>query len=384
MINKSSMRTLALALCLACAGAGAQTPAAADSPAAGTAGPPGAAPLEIARDAPDKHVVVKGDTLWDISGKFLEKPWRWPEIWALNREQIRNPHLIYPGDIVYLDRSGASPRLRLGRPVTAPVGVTANVTPADAGAAAAQEPSEVARPRVRSQPLATEAIPTIRASLIEPFLNRPLIVEATGQQNDPRIVGTQEGRVFLGRGDIAYVRGLKDQTATDWYIYRTASALKDPDTLLPIAYEAVLLGSARIERRGDPAVVRIVSANEEIGDGDRLVPADRAATLNFAPRAPQVKVEGRIVSVYRGVSQAGRNSVVTLNRGARQGIEVSDVLAIRERSRQVKDRQTKESISLPGELIGRLLVFRVFDNVSYGLIVDAYKAITVGDDIVNP
>ena len=144
------------------------------------------------------------------------------------------------------------------------------------------------------------------------------------------------------------------------------------------------LGSARIERHGDPAVVRIVSANEEIGDGDRLVPADRAATLNFAPRAPQVKVEGRIVSVYRGVSQAGRNSVITLNRGARQGIEVSDVLAIRERSRQVKDRQTKENISLPGELIGRLLVFRVFDNVSYGLIVDAYKAITVGDDIVNP
>ncbi len=378
MNPKLSMRALALALYLVGAPSGAQPQA----PAESTAPASRTEPLEIAKDAPDKHVVVKGDTLWGIAGRFLEKPWRWPEIWQLNREQIRNPHLIYPGDIVYLDTSSGTPRLRLAQGVE---GASAPVAAVAAAEAASAGPSERAQPRVRSQPIEASAIPTIRADVIEPFLNRPLIVDEKGLKDNPRIVGAQEGRVYLSRGDIAYVRGLKaEQTESDWYIYRSAKALLDPDTRKPIAYEAIFLGSAKLERRGDPAVFRIVGASEEIGEGDRLVPAERARTLNFAPRSPEGAIAGRIVSIYRGVVQAGRNSVVALNLGTQQGLAVGNVLAIKERPRQIKDRETAERINLPGEPIGHLLVFRVFDKIAYGLIVDAYKAVTVGDDIVNP
>ena len=383
MIHKSSMRALALALSLAGAPAGAQSQTTSDAsaPAPNGARLAGTAPLEISRDAPDKHVVVRGDTLWGISGKFLEKPWRWPEIWQLNREQIRNPHLIYPGDIVYLDNSGATPRLRLAKAVDG--------VPASAGAAAPEpagnDRSERSQPRVRAQAIDATAIPMVRAADIEPFLNRPLIVDEKGLDDNPRIVGAQEGRVYLGRGDIAYVRGLKEaQGDTDWYVYRSAKPLLDPDTRKPIAYEAIFLGAAKLERRGDPATFRIVGANEEIGEGDRLVPAERARALNYAPRPPEGKITGRIVSVYRGVSQAGRNSVVAMNLGSQQGVAVGHVLAIKERAREIKDRETKDGINLPGEPIGHLLVFRVFDKIAYGLIMDAYKAVTVGDDIVNP
>ena len=377
---KFSMRVLALTLSLAGTGAWAQAPA---NPASAPASVPvaGSGPIEVAPGAPDKHVVVKGDTLWDIAGKFLVKPWRWPEIWQLNREQIRNPHLIYPGDIVYLDTSGTTPRLRLGKPLAeSPVLASAYT----AGTADAGERLERAQPRVRARVVAEEAIPTIRAGAIEPFLNRPLIVDEKGLQDHPRIVGTQEGRVYLGRGDLAYVRGLKDQTGTDWFVYRSARPLLDPGTRLPIAHEAIFLGTARLERQGDPAVFRIISADEEIGTGDRLVAAERTQSLNVAPRPPEAKMAGRIVSVYRGVAQAGRNSVVSVNLGSQQGLAVGNVLAIKERPRQIKDPETKEIISLAGEPIGLLLVFRVFDKIAYGLIVDAYKAVTVGDDIVNP
>ncbi|MBP8307127.1 MAG: LysM peptidoglycan-binding domain-containing protein [Burkholderiaceae bacterium] len=383
MINKSSMRAIALALSLVGAPTWAQSQTPSDAPAPAPTGtrPAGTAPLEISRDAPDKHVVVKGDTLWGIAGKFLEKPWRWPEIWQLNREQIRNPHLIYPGDIVYLDNSGPTPRLRLAKSVDgAPAPAS---TPAIEPAA--NDRVERSQPRVRSQTIEAAAIPMVRAADIEPFLNRPLIVDEKGLDDHPRIVGAQEGRVYLGRGDIAYVRGLKDkQVDTDWYVYRSAKPLLDPDTRKPIAYEAIFLGAAKLERRGDPATFRIVGANEEIGEGDRLVPAERARALNYAPRPPDGKLTGRIVSVYRGVAQAGRNSVVAMNLGTQQGVAVGHVLAIKERAREIKDRETKEGINLPGEPIGHLLVFRVFDKIAYGLIMDAYKAVTVGDDIVNP
>lgn len=385
MINKSSMRALALALSLVGAPAWVQSQTSPDAPAPAGSGrgvrTAGTAPLEISRDAPDKHVVVRGDTLWGIAGKFLEKPWRWPEIWELNREQIRNPHLIYPGDIVYLDNSGPTPRLRLAKSVDG--GPAAAGTPAVEPAG--NDRNERSQPRVRSQAIEASAIPTVRAADIEPFLNRPLIVDEKGLDDHPRIVGAQEGRVYLGRGDIAYVRGLKEaQVETDWYVYRSAKPLLDPDTRKPIAYEAIFLGAAKLERRGDPATFRIVGANEEIGEGDRLVPAERARALNYAPRPPEGQVTGRIVSVYRGVSQAGRNSVVSMNLGTQQGVAVGHVLAIKERARSIKDRETKEGINLPGEPIGHLLVFRVFDKIAYGLIMDAYKAVTVGDDIVNP
>lgn len=340
--------------------------------------------LELAKDAPDRHVVVRGDTLWGISGKFLEQPWRWPEIWDLNRDQIRNPHLIYPGDVVYLDMSSGKPRLRLGKPIDAAAGAP----PAQASAAATADTSAMARerrgPAVRTESLGRSAIPTVSAASIEPYLNRPLVVDEKGLAAHPRVVGTQEGRVYLGPGDRAFVRGLADQDTLEWHVYRPAQPILDPDTRKPIAWEATFVGSARLEQRGDPATFRIVSSTEEIGTGDRLMPAERARVSSYVPRPPELKVNGRIVSIYRGVVQAGRNSVVALNVGSTAGLEVGSVLQIRQRARQMPDRETREMIELPGQTTGHLLVFRVFDKIAYGLIMDASHAISVGDDVTNP
>ncbi len=336
-------------------------------------------PLEITRDAPDRYVVVKGDTLWDISGRFLQKPWRWPEIWQLNREQIKDPHWIYPGDVVYLDKSGASPRLRLGRRV-------GGGSSADTSGGAGSLPTERLGPRVRAQPLDREAIPTISSTDIEAFLNRPLVVDEEGLKNHPRIVGTQEGRVNITRGELAYVRGIADSSVTDWYVYRSAKPLVDPDTRKPIAYEAMFVGTAKFERGGDPATLRIVGNNEEIGVGDRLMPAERSMPTNYVPRPPEGSVDGRIVSVYRGVTQVGRNNVVAVNVGKSAGVEIGNVLAIKHRGNLVTDREAvkSEKVKLPDESVGHLLVFRVFDKIAYGLVMDASQPIAVGDVVSNP
>lgn len=340
-------------------------PASAQAPAGGTA------PLELAQDAPDKYVVVKGDTLWDISGRFLRKPWRWPEIWQLNKDEIRNPHLIYPGDLVYLDLSGGQPRLRLGKAV---------------GGGAGGERRDVLQPSVRSQPLDRSPIPTVSAAAIESFINRPLIVDETGLRTHPYIVGTQEGRVYLGRGDVAYVRGIADASTADWHIYRPARPLLDPDTRKPIAYEALYVGSARVERLGDPSTLRITGTSEEVGEGDRLMPAERGRMVNYAPRAPGQPIQGRLVSVYRGVAQAGRNSVVAMNIGSEHGVEVGHVLSINQLGATVRDREKekREFVKLPDESIGYLLVFRVFDKIAYGLIMDSSRAVSVGDLVATP
>ncbi|MCL4748202.1 MAG: LysM peptidoglycan-binding domain-containing protein [Burkholderiaceae bacterium] len=350
-----------------------------------------AQPIELQKDAPDKYVVVKGDTLWDIAGRFLQKPWRWPEIWQLNREQIRDPHLIYPGDIVYLDKSGSSPRLRLaravdsGRPVPAP---TSSASAAQPAATQTAERVERASPRVRRDAIEALAVQTIDAQAIEPFLSRSLVVDEKALESNPRIVATQDGRVYLARGDLAYVRGLKDESIRDWQVYRNVRALLDPDTRLPIAWEAQFIGLARLERGGDPAAFRVVSANEEIGTGDRLLPAERVSPVNYVPRPPEGPVSGRIVSVHRGVAQAGRNSIVALNVGSGAGLAVGNVLAIKERSRTAQDREAKDKkdrdVRLPGEPVGHLLVFRVFDKISYGLIMRSSRDAAVGDEVTNP
>jgi nucleoid-associated protein YgaU len=334
----------------------------------------GAQPLELAPNAPDRYTVVKGDTLWDISGRFLSKPWRWPEIWELNREQIRNPHLIYPGDIVVLDRSGASPRLRLSRLVGS----------GGSGADPSGLPVERRQPQTRVEMLERDPVPTIDSTAIEPFLNRPLIVGEKELAANPRIVATQDGRVYLGRGDLAYARGIADDTVREWHIYRQAKPLLDPDTRKPIAWEALFVGSARLEKAGDPATLRITSMTEEIGVGDRLMPSEPPKTFSYVPRPPAGEVDGRILAVYRGVTQIGRNNVVAVNAGGGAGVEPGNVLAIHQRGRLVVDRETKEQLRLPDEAVGHLLVFRVFDNISYGLVMDASQSITVGDVVTNP
>lgn len=329
---------------------------------------------ELAPNAPDSYTVKVRDTLWDISKIFLTSPWRWPELWGMNKEQVRNPHLIYPGQVLRLVRADGRARLEIAGQDGLP------------GA-----PGDLVRlsPRVREIDPARTAIPSIPNNLIEPFLSQPMVVEARELDRYARIVATQEGRVYLGRGDIAYVRGLGDERAENFHVFRPARPLYDPDDTLrrrPIAYEAFHLGTARLTRRGEVATVRVQESKQEIGVGDRLVPIERQPLITYVPRRPERAIEGRIVSVYSGVAYAGGTSVVTLNRGRRDGLEVGHVLALLSTGETIQDRTAprREFVKLPDERIGEMFVFRVFETIAYALIVRVEQPVEVGDRFMQP
>jgi hypothetical protein len=317
-----------------------------------------AKPLQLAKDAPDRHTVVRGDTLWDISGKFLQEPYRWPELWRLNKEQVKNPHRIYPGQVLVLDRSGAQPRLRL----------------------------ETVRlePRVYAEDLSL-AIPSIPQNIIEPFLSRPQVLEEDGLKDAPKIVATQEDRVYIGPGGRAYVSGLKDKTKL-WQVFRPTKPVIDPETKEPIGHEAFYLGTARLVAEGEPATVDIATAIQEIGVNDRLLPAARAEIINYAPHMPTTKIQGQIAAIYGGVKETGRHSIVTLNRGKRDGVEPGHVLAVYRNGGERLYREGNETtnIKLPPERYGLVFVFRTFDRISYALVMDVSRPVVVTDIVRNP
>jgi hypothetical protein len=333
------------------------------------------APIEIQPDAPDQYTVVKGDTLWDISGRFLQQPWRWPEVWELNRDQIKNPHLIYPGDIVFLDRKNGQVRLRLGRAV-------GNLAANDAGGARSDRMS----PMVRAESQNTrQAIPTVSPAAIEPFINRPLIVEENALKTNPRILAGTDERVYYSKDDLIYARDLKDDKTTEWHIYRPAKPILDPDTRLPLAYEATYLGMARLLKGGETATLRIVNSTEEIGEGDRLIPATPDRIGSMAPRPPQAALQGKIISVYRGITQVGRNNVVALNLGRSAGLETGHVLSIHQAGRMVRDREADNKlVVLPNLEVGHMLIFRVFDKIAYGLVTNTSRPVQIGDAVITP
>ncbi len=325
----------------------------------------------LAPNAPDTYTVKSGDTLWGISTIFLTSPWRWPELWGMNKEQIRNPHLIYPGQQLRLVKADGRARLELA---------------GEAGA-----PGDVVRlsPRVRDLGTEKRAIPSIPAKLIEPFLSRPLVVTADELSKYPRIVATQEGRVFLGRGDTAYARGITDDKVRDYHVFRPARPLFDPDDesrKTPIAYEAFYLGVARVTKGGEVTTLRVEESKQEIGVGDRLVPITAQALVSYVPHPPERPINGRIISIYGGVNQAGTQSIVALNRGARDGLEVGHVLALLDTGATVRDRTVdgRQFIKLPDERIGEMFVFRVAETISYGLIMRVTKPVKVGDRFVDP
>lgn len=317
----------------------------------------------LADNAPDSYTVARGDTLWDISARFLQQPWRWPEVWRLNRDQIRNPHLIYPGQVILLDRSG--PWLSIGRRI----GGTREVR---------------LQPQVYSEALDT-AVPSIPLQIIEPFLSRPLVVDGPRLEGSATIVATETSRVLTGSGDTIFAKDVDDSTEV-WHIYRPARPLEDPLTRETIAWEAAYLGTARVTGRGTPATLEIVSAVEEIGVGDLMLPSERPAVFSYAPHAPAQALEGRIISIHRGVSETGRLNVVALNLGERDGIERGHVLALfRNRgSAEFNGEDGKESFTLPEKRYGTVFVFRVFERVSYALVMDADGYVTLADAVRRP
>ncbi len=326
----------------------------------------------LAANAPDAYTVKRGDTLWDISSIFLTSPWRWPELWGMNKEQIANPHLIYPGQTLRLVKGNGVARLEI----------------ADAQGGT---PADVVRlsPTVRDTTGDRDAIPSIPHRMIEPFLSRPAVVSAGELAKYPRIVATQSDRVYVGRGDSAYVRGISDERIERYNVFRPAQPLFDPDDVArrnPIAYEAFYLGSAGVTKTGEVATVRITESTQEIGIGDHLVPVPPRALFAYVPRRPDKPIDGRIVSIYSGLNETGTQSIVTLNRGAKQGVQVGYVLELLDTGATILDRTSdrREYIKLPDERIGMMFVFRVFDEISYALVFRVSKAVKVGDRFVEP
>ncbi len=323
-------------------------------------------------NAPDQHVVVRGDTLWDISGKFLQRPWCWPQVWDMNRDQIRNPHWIYPGQIVYFDR--AAGRLRLGKGMGDSSGT----------------PTVRLSPQIRGTDSGTTAIATISMSEIGPFLTKPLIVEVDQLNNTPRIVATQEGRVVLGNGDKAYVRGELDGR-TGFQAFRPGKPLTDPVTKQVIGYEAVYLGELTLQRLStndaEPHTFTVTNVKEEMGIGDRLLPVEPTPFINFVPHAPEQPIAANVVSIYGGVTNAGQNQIVSINRGSKDGIDIGTVLELQRLGRMAVDTTSstgKETIKLPDEQYGDLFIFRVFNNISYGLIMQVTDSVQIGDIARSP
>ena len=325
--------------------------------------------IKLQDNVPDRYVVVHGDTLWSIAGKFLKDPWRWPEMWKLNRSEIKNPHWIYPGDVIVLDRSGLQPELRM-------------------------RDTEKLLPRARSEDIGSQPVPSIPPRIIEPFLSRPLVVEVDGLDNAPRIIAAQADRVYLGSGDVAYVSGIKDAKLDSlWQIYRPGKPLIDPESQKTLGYEAVFLGDSKVISAGDPATIQIFGAEQEIGKGDRLIAAGPLVLNNYAPHAPGTFVQGRIIASRGGMRETGPQDVVTLNRGRNDGLEPGHVLALLRLGRTNLEKTSNpkwfgadkvETTKLPDERYGLVFVFRTFDRVSYALVMSASRTVLIGDVVTTP
>jgi hypothetical protein len=368
--------------------------------------------VQVKADAPQRYVVEKGDTLWGISGKFLNEPWRWPEIWQLNKDEIKNPHRIYPGDVVVLDQSGTGARLKLVKSQKYNGRDVVTVSPSARTEARAPSP----------------AIPVISPADIGPFLSQPLVVDVGALESAPEIVASEENRVVIGAGNRAYVAGLQPGSR-QWQVFRSGKPFIDPDTGELLGHEAIYLGDARVTRFGESSTIEVGKAVREINRGDRLMRLQEAELANFVPHAPASPVRGRILSIYSGVAEAGPTSIVAINRGARDGVEQGTVLAIWRQASQAPVSKTvaqesrplrsfdqseclkkdakvnfndaydrskawgpcpaepaadKGFVLLPEERYGLLLVFRVFDRVSYGLIVQSSLAVHQGDVVTQP
>lgn len=327
------------------------------------------APLALKPDAPERYVVVPGDTLWSIAQRYTDSPWRWSELWNLNKDEIKNPNRIFPGNIIVLDR--ASGRLALDRTVKL-------------------------SPQVRAESTAMVVIPSIPPNVIEPFLSRPLVVEPDGLDNAATIVATDGSHTVLEAGSRGFVRGLAGSKETDWFIYRRGQALVDPETNTTLGYEAIYLGTARVHRPGEPAIIEVTSVTREVLLGDKLVPAGKPQIPDYAPRAPSVQVQGQIIALYGNraqLAEAGPGAIISINRGKSQGVETGNVVALYRLGVTVGEAEgakygwtSKEGseLKLPNERYGLAFVFRVFDRVSYALVMQASRHVSFNDVVQNP
>lgn len=324
-----------------------------------------ASKVDIADNAPDSYVVKKGDTLWAISGMFLKQPWRWPEVWKMNQDQIRNPHLIYPGQIVVLDRTNGT--LSLGRSVN--------------------NGTDRLSPQIYESD-ASSPIASISMDAIRPFLVEPQFGEEGDSSRLPTVVAAQEERVLAGAfGDTIYAKNLGAGEA--WDIYRRGKAIKDPVSEKLLGYEAQFVGTAKVTQPaegGKAAELSVVNAKHEILAGDRLAPAAKSDLVAIPPHAAPAGLNVFVASVYGGVDIAGRNSVIALSGGRNAGLEPGHVVALARTNGKITYRADgdNEKISLPDSRLGVAYVFRTFDRLSYALIMDSKGPVRVGDKVQAP
>jgi LysM domain len=336
--------------------------------------------LQIVDKAPSSYTVQKGDTLWGISGRYLKDPWRWPDIWRLNKDQIKNPHLIYPGDIVRLDYVEGQPQLSLTRN-----GVRVS-------------------PSTRASALDVDVIPSIPPGDIEPYLSKNLVTGPNGLANAAEILsGRNQARMVRGAGDVVYVAGLDSKAGDYYYIYRAGGPINTWDGQDVLGYQSKFIGTARVEKWGELSTVRIESADLEVVIGDRLLPAPREILANYIPRAPDKDIYARILEVPFSNTETGRGYVVTLDKGRLDGLEPGNVLAVYRAVEPIVDTRASKQQSIilrflepttvftPAVLVspadertGLMFVFRTFDRVSYAVVLNTSEPVRPGDYARTP
>lgn len=314
---------------------------------------------------PDRYTVAKGDTLWDIASQFLADPWRWPQIWQRN-PQIKNPDLIYPGDVIQLIYVKGEPRLILAR----------------------EEFSERRlSPKIRLIPT-EEAISTLPHGAIRPFLTLPKVVGSHELKNAPYVVGFAGEHVMGGAGDSIYARALKSSRTHGYTVFRPGDAYKDAETGEILGHQALFIANTRLQRPGDPATLVLTQTTREVLRGDRLLPIEEEKIeLNFFPRAPEQEIRGHIISVLDGISQIGQYQIVIIDRGLKDGLEKGHVLDIFRKGAVIRDgmsKNTAHAVKLPDEKAGLLMVFRPFERVSYAIIMKATQSLHIFDVVKTP
>lgn len=322
-------------------------------------------------DHPDRYTVVKGDTLWDIAGRFLKSPWRWPDVWHVN-PQVKNPHLIYPGDELVLSYDVN------GNPII--------------GLAKRGRPNIKLSPSLRRSRI-DRAIPTIPLDAIQQFLSKPLAVGEDELARAPYVVQPADEHVLSGAGDRLYVRNLKEEGKAKYSVFRPGikyvkHAIKDGEEPEVLGYEAIYVGETTVAKFGEIATLLITSSEREALKGDRLLPlSDNDINENFLPHAPRAEVDAAIISVIDGVVQIGQNQLVVIDAGSREKIDVGTVLGVYTRGKVVTDDVSAErgdTVRLPDERAGTLMVFRVFEKVSFALVMDATSPLHLYDAVRNP
>jgi LysM repeat protein len=329
--------------------------------------------------APERYTVKRHDTLWDISKMYLKSPWQWPSLWGMNKTQIINPHLIYPGQVLVLTRSNGFARLGLAGGIDG-------------------LPEDKLSPKIRSEPYILEPIVSINLGAMRSFLSQPLIADEASLKKSGYVLSGTESRVFTGVGDSFYARNLANSPDGRYQLYRPGKPLRNPDTNAVVAYEAHYVGQAMMQREGDPAKLKITHSVEELSNGDRVMPYVSESNLNAVPHAPDTPIKARVMSSYDGVAYAGSNMIISINKGKNDGLEVGHVLQLWRTGQTMVDKDAtppsktfwqqfnkkEATVRLPDETYGHVIVFRVFEKVAYALVAGTREPVKVGDTLTQP